>query len=398
MRRAAPLLLTDARIFTPRGEIPRGYVALTGDRITAVGRGAPRGKSGRSRSLEGRLILPGFVDHQVNGGGGFDFADPDPAHRAAAATFHLCHGTTTLLPTIITNTLPRLTSALAAIAADLRAAAPDLPRMPGIHLEGPFLNPKRAGAHPPEAIHPARLEALERLWKAAGGMIRLLTLAPELPGALDMIAAAAARGCLVAMGHTDATAEEASAGITAGIRHATHLFNAMAPLDHRAPGAAGVALADHRVSVGLIPDGVHVHPTVLALALRLKGPAATALTTDAVSLAGCAEGQEPGRVFTLGSQRVMLREGRAITAEGTLAGSLLTMDAALKRVVQFGAASLREAARMASGTPARLLGLTDRGRIVPGALADLVILEEDLTLHEVLLGGRPVPRPEIPRP
>jgi N-acetylglucosamine-6-phosphate deacetylase len=172
----------------------------------------------------------------------------------------------------------------------------------------------------------------------------------------------------------------------------------MAPLNHREPGAAGAALADRRVSVGLIPDGVHVHPTVLALVLRLKGPAAAALTTDAVSLAGCAEGQEPGRVFPLGAQRVMLREGRAVTAEGTLAGSLLTMDVALKRVVEFGAASLRDAARMASETPARLLGLTDRGRIVPGALADLVILEEDLTLHEVLLGGRPVPRPESPRP
>ncbi|MGH7408561.1 MAG: N-acetylglucosamine-6-phosphate deacetylase [Candidatus Methylomirabilales bacterium] len=392
MRPAPLLLLTDAHIFTPRGEIPRGYVVLAGDRIAAVGRGAPRRKSGRVRSLEGRLLLPGFVDLQVNGGGGFDFADPDPAHRRAAATFHLRHGTTTLLPTLITDTLPRLRSALGAIAADLTAAGRDLPRTPGIHLEGPFLNPRRAGAHPREAIHPARLEAFEGLWAAAGGAVRLLTLAPEMPGALEVIAAATARGCLVAMGHTDATAEEATAGITAGIRHATHLFNAMAPLHHREPGAAGVALADRRVSVGLIPDGVHVHPTALALALRLKGPAAAALTTDAISLAGCAEAQDAGRVFTLGAQRVTLREGRAVTAEGTLAGSLLTMDGALRRVVEYGAASLRDAARMASETPARILGLADRGRIVPGALADLVILEEDLTLHQVLLGGRPVPR------
>ncbi|MEK7853663.1 MAG: amidohydrolase family protein, partial [candidate division NC10 bacterium] len=170
-------------------------------------------------------------------------------------------------------------------------------------------------------------------------------------------------------------------------------FNAMAPLHHREPGAAGVALADRRVSVGLIPDGLHVHPTALALACRLKGPRATALTTDAISLAGCTGAQDAGRVFTLGTQRVMLREGRAVTAEGTLAGSLLTMDAALQRVVEYGAASVRDAARMASETPARILGLTDRGRIVPGALADLVILEEDLTLHQVLLGGRPVARP-----
>jgi N-acetylglucosamine-6-phosphate deacetylase len=167
----------------------------------------------------------------------------------------------------------------------------------------------------------------------------------------------------------------------------------MAPLHHREPGAAGVALADRRVSVGLIPDGLHVHPTALSLACRLKGPGATALTTDAISLAGCAGAQDAGRVFTLGTQRLMLREGRAVTAEGTLAGSLLTMDAALQRVVQYGAASVREAARMASETPARILGLTDRGRIVAGALADLVILEEDLTLHQVLLGGRPVARP-----
>ncbi|MGH7408959.1 MAG: N-acetylglucosamine-6-phosphate deacetylase, partial [Candidatus Methylomirabilales bacterium] len=322
MKPPLSLILTDARIFTPRGEIPRGYVALAGDRIAAVGRGAPRRTSGRVRSLEGRLLLPGFVDLQVNGGGGFDFADPDPAHRAAAATFHLRHGTTTLLPTIITDTLSRLKSALRALAADLAAAGRDLPRTPGIHLEGPFLNPRRVGAHPREAIHPARLEAFEGLWAAADGAIRLLTLAPEVPGALELTAAAAARGCLVAMGHTDATAEEATAGITAGIRHATHLFNAMAPLHHREPGAAGVALADRRVSVGLIPDGVHVHPTVLALALRLKGPAAAALTTDAISLAGCAGAQDAGRVFTLGAQRVMLREARAVTAEGTLAGSL----------------------------------------------------------------------------
>jgi len=393
VRPAPVLLLTDARILTPRGEIPRGYVALAGERIAAVGRGAPRRKSGRVRSLGGRWLVPGFVDLQVNGGGGFDFADPDPAHRGAAAAFHLRHGTTTLLPTLITDTLPRLKSALTALAADLTAAGRDFPRMPGIHLEGPFLNPRRAGAHPREAIQSARLDALEALWASAGGAIRLLTLAPEVSGALEVIAAAAARGCLVAMGHTDATAEEATAGITAGIRHATHLFNAMAPLHHREPGAAGVALADRRVSVGLIPDGLHVHPTALSLACRLKGPGATALTTDAISLAGCAGAQDAGRVFTLGTQRVMLREGRAVTAEGTLAGSLLTMDAALQRVVQYGAASVREAARMASETPARILGLTDRGRIVAGALADLVILEEDLTLHQVLLGGRPVAGP-----
>jgi N-acetylglucosamine-6-phosphate deacetylase len=191
------------------------------------------------------------------------------------------------------------------------------------------------------------------------------------------------------MGHTDADMGEVAAGIAAGIRHATHLFNAMAPLHHREPGPAGAVLADRRVSVGLIPDGLHVHPAVLALAVRLKGPAAVALTTDAISLAGCSEKDAADRVFTLGTQRVMLKEGRAVTADGILAGSLLGMDAALKRMVDSGAARLRDAVRMATETPARLLGLTDRGRIVPGALADLVILEEDLRLHQVLLGGRP---------
>lgn len=390
MRPAPSLLLTDARIFTPREEIPRGYVAVSGDRIAAVGRGAPRRKTGRIRSLEGRLLLPGFVDLQVNGGGGFDFADPDPAHREAAAAFHLRHGTTTLLPTVITDVIPRLEGALRALAADVTTAGRARSRLPGIHLEGPFLNPRRAGAHPREAVQSASLKAFERLWAAAGGTIRLLTLAPEVPGALEVVAAAAARGCLVAMGHTDATADEATAGIAAGIRHATHLFNAMAPLHHREPGAAGAALADRRVSVGLIPDGLHVHPTALALAIRLKGPGATALTTDAISAAGCTGPEEAGRTFPLGAQRVMVREGRAVTPEGTLAGSLLTMDAAFGRMVQYDVASVREAARMASETPARLLGLADRGRIVPGALADLVILEEDLTLHQVLLGGRPV--------
>lgn len=391
MRPAQPLLLTDARIFTPRGEIPRGYVAVAGDRIAAVGRGAPRRKTGRTRSLEGRLLLPGFVDLQVNGGGGFDFADPDPAHRKAAAAFHLRHGTTTLLPTLITDTLPRLERALRALAADVTTAGRALPRMPGVHLEGPFLSPRRAGAHPREAVQSARMDAFERLWAAGGGTLRLLTVAPEVPGAHEVIAAAAARGCLVAMGHTDATAEEAAAGIAAGVRHATHLFNAMAPLHHREPGAAGVALADRRVSVGLIPDGIHVHPTALALAIRLKGPGGVALTTDAISAAGSAPSPEAGRVFPLGAQQVTVREGRAVTPEGTLAGSLLTMDAAFRRVVEYGAAGVRDAARMASETPARLLGLPDRGRIVPGALADLVILEEDLTLYQVLLGGRAVP-------
>lgn len=389
MRTAPSLLLTDARIFTPAAEIPRGYVALAGDRIAAVGRGTPRRKAGRVRSLEGRLLLPGFVDLQVNGGGGFDFADPDPARREGAAAFHLGRGTTTLLPTLITDALPRLERALTALAADLLSPRGTVPRMPGIHLEGPFLNPNRAGAHPREAIQPARLETFERLWSATGGSIRLLTLAPEIPGALEVVAAAAARGCLVAMGHTDADMGEAAAGIAAGIRHATHLFNAMAPLHHREPGPAGAVLADRRVSVGLIPDGLHVHPAVLALAVRLKGPAAVALTTDAISLAGCSEKDAADRVFTLGTQRVMLKEGRAVTADGILAGSLLGMDAALKRMVDSGAARLRDAVRMATETPARLLGLTDRGRIVPGALADLVILEEDLRLHQVLLGGRP---------
>ncbi|MEW9526896.1 N-acetylglucosamine-6-phosphate deacetylase [Microbispora sp. NPDC049125] len=375
------MTLTDARVVTPAGAHD-GWLTVEDGRITYVGRGrAPR----EGLSLEGRTVVPGFVDIHTHGGAGGSYPDGDPESAAAVAAFHLGHGSTTALASLVTaapDTLARAAAALADLCEQGLIA--------GIHFEGPYISKARCGAHDPALLREPDRGELRALLKAGRGHVRMITIAAELPSALDVIRDAAGEGVIAALGHSDATYEQTLAGIEAGGTVATHLYNAMPPLGHRAPGPVAALLQDERVTVELINDGVHVHPAMLRLAVHEAGPDRAALITDAMAAAGMGDGRYP-----LGPMTVDVENGVARLSEGgAIAGSTLTMDAAFRRTVREVGLPLADAARMASLTPARVLGLDDRiGSIEAGKDADLVVLDDDLRVEGVMKRGVWVRRP-----
>lgn len=326
----------------------------------------------------GATLLPGFIELQLNGGFGMDFTeDPESIWRVGRLLPRF--GVTTFLPTIITSPLETVEHAMRVVTtgrpADYRGAEPL-----GLHVEGPFLNPRKKGAHNPEYL---RLPSpdLVRGWTPENG-VRLVTLAPELPGALETIAALTKQDITVSAGHSLAAQAEAEAGIAAGIRMGTHLFNAMPALEHRAATLTGVLLTDDRVGFGLIADGIHIDPLMVKLAWQLKGGRGFALVTDAMA----ALGMPPG-VSRLGDFDVIVDETSARLADGTLAGSILTEDAALRNLMRFTGCTLTEAVDALTCTPANLLGLRDRGWVHPGLRADFVFLDEHFEALATMAGG-----------
>ncbi|MBB2742351.1 UNVERIFIED_ORG: N-acetylglucosamine-6-phosphate deacetylase [Microbispora rosea subsp. rosea] len=377
--------LSDARVVTPDG-VHDGWLTIEDGRITHIGRGqAPRDGLG----LGGRTVVPGFVDIHSHGGAGGSFPDGDPETAAAAAALHLSRGSTTLVASLVTaapDTLARAASALAELCEQGLLA--------GIHFEGPYIARSRCGAHEPALLREPDVAEFRALVKAGRGHVRMLTIAPELPNALDVIRDAAAEGVVAALGHSDATYEQTIEGIDAGATVATHLYNAMPPLGHRAPGPIAALLQDERVTVELINDGVHVHPAMLRLAMHAAGAGRTALITDAMAAAGMGDGRYP-----LGPMTVDVVDGVARLASdtpggGSIAGSTLTMDVAFRRTVREVGRSLVDAALMASLTPARVLGLDGEiGSITVGKYADLVVLDDDLRVGGVMKRGAWVRHP-----
>ncbi|RMG10059.1 MAG: N-acetylglucosamine-6-phosphate deacetylase [Planctomycetota bacterium] len=323
------------------------------------------------------FVLPGFVDLHVHGGGGADVMDGAEG-VAAVASFHLRHGTTALCPTTVTRPLRELEAAVAAVGSV--SDGPERARILGTHLEGPFLAPARLGAQPPHALAPDP-QALRRL--LAAGPVAAVTLAPELPGALELVRLLVGRGIRVGLGHTDCDAAEAAAAFEEGAGGATHLFNAMRGLHHRKPGLAAAALEAPKTVHEIILDGVHVHPSLFRIAYR-AARGRLALVSDAVRACGLPPGESE-----LGGQRIVVAADRATLGDGTLAGSILTLDRALRKAVSAGL-SVEEASDLLSRNPADALGRTDLGRIVPGGPADVVVLDEDLRLRSVLRGGQEV--------
>jgi N-acetylglucosamine-6-phosphate deacetylase len=376
-----PLYIHGATILAPGAAIPDGAVLVEGARIAAVGPAAAVRCPPGARRLDatGLQLAPGFLDLQINGAFGHDFtAAPEAIWEVGAGLPR--YGVTTFLPTVITSPAATVAAAQAALAAGpppgYAGAAPL-----GLHLEGPFLNPAKRGAHNPAHLRPPDM-AFAANW-APGTGVRLVTLAPELPGALPLVAALVARGVIVSAGHSLATAEEARAGFAAGIRYGTHLFNAMPPLDHRAPGLAGALLAAPTLTVGLIADGIHLHPDTVALAWRAKGPARFNLVTDAMA----ALGRPPGR-YPLGDDEVIVDGQSARLADGRLAGSLLSLDAALRNLIAFTGCDLAAALPAVTSVPAALLGLGPTyGRVAPGAAADLTLLTAELQVAATVARG-----------
>jgi N-acetylglucosamine-6-phosphate deacetylase len=333
------------------------------------------------------LVVPGFVDLQCNGAVGVDLTtEPERLWDVAAALPRW--GVTAWLPTIITAPAAIRARALAALRSGPRAArvdaADDRPfAVPlGLHLEGPFLAPDRRGAHPSSLLvaPDLGLVAAEGWTRDAG--VAMATLAPELAGALEVVHALTAAGVVASAGHSSATAEQATAAIDAGMTWVTHLFNAMAPLHHRDPGLVGVALTDERVRVGAIADGVHLHPATVALVARALGDR-LCLVTDAVAALGM-----PGGPVALGAMEAFASSDGVRLADGTLAGSDLSLDRAVRNLMAFTRISLAEAVAAVTSTPAAVLGLADRGVIAPGAVGDVVLLDRGGEVVATVVGGR----------
>lgn len=370
-------------LLTPRGFV-RGRLAWAGGRLTAV-EGDPADEA-TVRASPLPLVLPGFVDTHVHGGGGADTMDAGDAVHTLAAT-HLRHGTTALLATTMTAPLDEVRAALLALAPLLHERPPGSARVLGVHLEGPYISPDRLGAQPAFTRPPALDEILAL---HALACIRLVTLAPETEGALGLIPALVDAGMRVQLGHSAASYEQALAALQQGAQGFTHLFNAMSPLHHRAPGMAGAALA-HARHAEIIPDLLHVHPGAIRAALRaIPG---LFCVTDATAATGMPDG-----AYRLGRQTVHKCLGGVRLADGTLAGSTLTLDQALRNLVAVGL-PLADAAARCSTVAADYLGLADRGRLAPGAWADLVVLDAaTLQLRRVVCEGEVLDLPSEEAP
>jgi len=368
-----------ATLLTPDAVIDDGSLVIDGDRIRAVGGpNLPLPDGIEARDATGLVLAPGFIDLQVNGGFGLDFTD-DPSTIWKVAAGLPRYGVTSFLPTIITSPLETV-----ARAQDVLISGPPSgwsgARPLGLHLEGPFLNVAKKGAHNPAYLRPPSLHDVAD-WSPAS--VCLVTLAPELPGAAEVIAALVARGIVVSAGHSMAGYEAAEAGFAAGARYATHLFNAMPALHHREPGLVVAALADLRVTVGLIPDGLHVHPALVKLMWQLLGRERLNLVTDAMAAMGMSPGQ-----YLLGDYRVTVDETSARLPDGTLAGCVLSLDAILRSFRAYTGASLADTVATVTTTPARLLGIDDRlGRLRPGAAADVVLMTPDGEILETMVAG-----------
>lgn len=396
------LAFTAARLLTPANIVEKPLVLVDEGRILEISpcssRQVPAGIS--TTDFAGGILAPGYIDLHIHGSGGYDVMDESVEALPSIEALLARHGVTSYFPTTVTaptNTMLRALERLAnAIERregshrnhnknnDDEAKNRAVPI--GIHLEGPFLSPARRGVHPPEDLLAPTLAWFEQFWQAARGRIRMMTIAPELEGAPEVIAEAARRGVCVSLGHSDADFAAAKRGIAAGARHATHTFNAMRPLDHqtldhRNPGILGAVLTDDRISADIIADGVHLHPAIVKLFAHAKGPEQAVLITDATSATGMPDGR-----YQLGSFEVEVRDGRCM-AGGKLAGSVLTMDRAVRNLAHFAEWKLPQAVAAATQNPARAARIANKGTLAVGGDADFVVLNPESEVLRTFVGG-----------
>jgi N-acetylglucosamine-6-phosphate deacetylase len=373
-----------ARILTPDERIETGTVFFDqSGRITEIGTGVEPPPGAEVTEARGLTLAPGFIDLHVHGGGGLSLATRDPEELRSYARWAVAHGVTSFLPTICADDVHEgleFTRTAATATGPVEGGASVL----GVNLEGPFVSPQRRGALPVAWVAPPDVGLFQRFVEASDGDLKMVTLAPDLPDVTDIARAAVATGIVVAVGHSDATYEEALRGFQAGASHVTHAFNGMRPFHHRDPGPVLAALDSPQVTLEVIADGAHLHPATVRAIVRAAGTERVVLITDAVPPAGQAEGS-----FRLDDKEATLAGDRVLLPDGTIAGSATTMAGIVRNVVDWGVASLPEAIRMASTVPARVLGLSDRkGRIAPGFDADLVALDSALDIAMTWVAGR----------
>jgi N-acetylglucosamine-6-phosphate deacetylase len=379
----------NARIVLESSIIDRGYIQVVNGVIARVGQGQPSGISEGDEIIDvnRNWVVPGFIDVHVHGADGCNFMTGKVEQIERITRFHAKHGTTCLLATTTTSQTERLTLAIERLADYVHSGKLAGSRVAGLHVEGPFISQKRRGAQDSKYILDPDFELMEKWLSLAKGTIRLMTIAPERPGALQMIRNLVNKGITVGAGHTDATYAEAIEGIRHGITHSIHTFNGMRPLHHRDPGVLGAVMEDNRVRCEIICDGHHVHPRAIRLLYQVKGPHGIILITDAIDATGLPDGE-----YRLDTQPVILKDGKVELADGSsLAGSVLTMSQAYRNALCYLPITMVEASLMASTNPAESVGLGHRkGRIREGMDADLVVLDQNLEVILTVVEGQKV--------
>jgi N-acetylglucosamine-6-phosphate deacetylase len=378
--------ITAAWLYTPLDAIEQPIITIEDGVIDSVESRAEAELPADARHLDYRalVIVPGYIDLHIHGSAGHDVMEGEPSALAAIQTFLARHGVTSYLPTTVTAPTDKTLTALEKLgrACALQNGNGAGARPLGIHLEGPFLSHAKRGVHPPDLLREGSLDLFDSMWQASQGRIHMMTIAPEIPNATALIRHATQRGVHCSLGHSDAGFTDALRAIDAGADHATHTFNAMRPLDHREPGILGAALSDDRLTADIIADGVHVEPAVVQTFVRAKGLERAILITDAISATGMPDGK-----YMLGSFEVEVKGDRC-EFEGRLAGSVLTLERAVRNVMRFAGLNLQDAVRLATLNPAVRLDITGRaGLIAPGRRADLVLLTEKGEVARVFTGG-----------
>ncbi len=379
---------TATRLFTPVEEIQNPLLVVEDGVTREISSRSGKEVPANTQVVDfgDAILAPGFFDIHIHGGTGLDLMRASASDLPRLGKFLATHGVTAYFPTTVAAPLDSTCAALDRLADAIEATVSDGPvqaRPLGIHLEGPFLSHKRRGVHPPENLVEPTVAIFDRLWQAARGHVRVLTIAPEIPGAMEVIAEAARRNVCVSLGHSDADMPTAQAGVKAGARHATHTFNAMRPLDHREPGIVGEVLSNSELTADMIVDGIHVDAAVVELFLKAKGRERAVLITDAISATGMPDGR-----YQLGPIEVDVKNGKA-TSGGSLAGSVLTMDRAVRNVTKFSNWSLRDAIQAATLNPARAVGLSaHHGVLAPGASADFLVLNSTGEVLKTIVRGR----------
>lgn len=378
------LALVGGKIVTPFRTVENGTITISGNRIYDIGKTKDIKVPSNAKVIDvsGRLITPGFIDLLVHGGGGgFGFSDESDESIEIISDYFIKNGSTSLLASLHAKPKERLLSDIRRLARYIMLN-PDS-NIKGIHLEGPYLNPKLKGAMNEEYLWEPTVDSFLEMWEASDGQLKMMTIAPELPGALDVIREASFRGVVCSIGHSTASYEKIELAIDHGAAHVTHMFNAMSPVHHRKPSVAVAALLRDELKIQLIADTYHVHPSVMELLMKYKTPKGIVLITDSIRIGGMHEGEES----QFSDQKVTVKGNKAVMDDGTIAGSTLTLNTAVKNIIDKTGARLEDAVRMATVNGAKVLGF-NRGIIASGKPADLVVMDNDFNVEMTIIEGK----------